>query len=197
MRDTLLAAVEIKSGGKELAALLPEEYEEEHLEAIIEGLAKYQVLVTQPQGRWPEAMGMSIVYGGTQGLIFESNSGIGQAAYVRGFTRGAATVATILDAQGLAQLQAIVSKVVPPVAIGDDILPGVAPWLRRDLLESAVNVIEKTDNYNLRDMLAFNYGLFWATASMVPPTPKGRQKKALEWVKSVAEYFGSLGVLPA
>ena len=58
------------------------------------------------------------------------------------------------------------------------------------------NVVVCASPYNLRDVLAFNYGLFWATASIVPPEPKGRQESALVWVKNVAERFGSLGVVP-
>lgn len=197
IRDTILRAVEIKTGGVSLEDLLPEEYEKEYLDKLAEGLEDFKGwLVTLPQGKWPEPMGMSIVFGNTQGLIFDTQSGMGQSAYVHGFSRGVAAVATILDTRSLAQLQELVTKAITPVAIGDADLPPVAPWLRRALLESAVNITEKTDNYNLRDVLAFNYGLFWATASIVPPEPKGRQKSALVWVKNVAEYFGSLGVVP-
>lgn len=198
MRDTILRAVEIKIGGKGLEDLVPEEYKDEEVEEIAEGLEGYDGwLVTKPQAKWPEPVSMSIVYGETQGLIFDTQSDIGQSSYVHGFSRGAAAVATILNAEGLHQLQELVTRAITPVAIGDEDLPDVAPWLRRALLESAVNIAEKTDTYNLRDVLAFNYGLFWATASIVPPSPKGRQKSALVWVKNVAEYFGSLGVVPA
>ncbi len=196
-RETILKAVEIKFGGVGLADLLPEEHDKEFLEFISEGLKGFDGwLVTTPQGRWPEPVGMSIVYGNTQGLIFDSQSGMGQAAYVHGFSRGVAAVATILDTHSLTKLQELVTKAVMPVTIGDADLPPIAPWLRRELLESAVNIVEKTDTYNLRDVLAFNYGLFWATASIVPPEPKGRQESALVWVKNVAERFGSLGVVP-
>jgi len=197
MRDVLLKAIEIKTGGLGLEDLLPLEPTKKLLQADSERLGGYDALVTKPQGLWPEPQGMSIMYGETQGLIFNAETGMGQAAYVHGFTRGVATLATILNQQGLIDLQTIVSDVVPPMAIGDTTLPSVAVWLRKALLESAVNVVEKTDTYNLRDVLAFNYGLFWATAAVVPPEPKGRQKSALVWEKNVAEYFGTLGVVPA
>jgi len=196
MRDVLLQAIEIKTGGSGLADLLPLEPSKKLLRADAERLGGYDALVTKPQGLWPEPQSMSIIYGETQGLIFDTQSGMGQSAYVHGFTRGVAAIATILTKPSLMDLQTIVGDVVPPLAIGDASLPEVAVWLRKLLLESAVNIVEKTDNYNLRDMLAFNYGLFWATAAVVPPAPKGRQKSALVWVKNVAEYFGSLGVIP-
>lgn len=195
-RDTVARAVEIKSGGNSLGDLLPEEPTKEFVEAVAEQLGEYPLLVTKPKGQWPDPQGLSIVYGNTMGLIFDSQSGMGQSSYVKGFSRGVAALATILTTESLTTLQAIIQDVVPPVAIGDANLPEVAPWLRRALLESAVNIAEKTDNYNLRDVLAFNYGLFWATAAIVPPTPKGRQRLALQWVKDVAEYFGGLGVVP-
>lgn len=197
MRDTLLRAIEVKTGGVGLGDLLPTEPSKKLLRADAERLGGYDALVTKPQGLWPEPQSMSIIYGETQGLIFDTQSGMGQSAYVHGFTRGVAALATILTKPSLMDLQTIVGDVVPPVAIGDANLPEVAVWLRKALLESAVNIAEKTDNYNLRDVLAFNYGLFWATAAVVPPNPKGRQKSALVWVKNVAEYFGSLGVVPA
>lgn len=196
MRDTLLRAIELKTGGPGLEDLLPTEPSKKLLKADAERLGGYDALVTKPQGLWPEPQGMSIIYGETQGLIFDTQSGMGQSAFVHGFTRGVAALATILTKPSLMDLQTIVGDVVPPVAIGDANLPEVAVWLRKALLESAVNIAEKTDNYNLRDMLAFNYGLFWATAAVVPPNPKGRQKSALVWVKNVAEYYGSLGVVP-
>lgn len=196
MRDILLKAIELKTGGLALEDLLPLEPTKKLLRDDSERLGSYDALVTKPQGLWPEPQSMSIVYGETQGLIFDTQSGTGQSAYVHGFTRGVAALATILNKQGLIDLQTIVCGVVPPMAIGDTTLPDVAVWLRKALLESAVNIAEKTDTYNLRDVLAFNYGLFWATAAVVPPEPKGRQKSALVWVKNVAEYFGSLGVFP-
>ena len=196
IRETLLQAAEIKSGGLGLEPLLPVLPSKKFLEAVIEQLGKYDILVTKPQRQWPEPQDMSIVYGDTLGLVFESQSGIGQAAYVSGFSRGIAALATILNPVGLSALHVIVSDMVPPIAIGDTNLPEVAPWLRRDMLESAVNIVEKTDNYNLIGVLAFNYGLFWATATVVPPTPKGRQKSAMTWVRNIAEHFGSLGVVP-
>ena len=197
IRDTILRAAEIKTGGGLLEDLLPEEYDEDDLEIIAKDLEGYDGwLVTLPLSKWPEPMGMSIVFGNTQGLIFDTQSGMGQSAYVHGFSRGVAAVATILNAEGLHQLQELVTRAITPVAIGDANLPPVAPWLHRALLESAVNIVEKTDTYNLRDVLAFNYGLFWATASIVPPTPKGRQGSALVWVKNVVEYYGSLGIVP-
>ena len=196
MRDVILKVIEIKTGGTGLEDLLPLEPSKKLLQADSERLGGYDALVTKPQGLWPEPQGMSIMYGETQGLIFDTETGMGQSAYVHGFTRGVAALATILNKQGLIDLQTIVGDVVPPLAIGDATLPDVAVWLRKALLESAVNITEKTDTYNLRDVLAFNYGLFWATAAVVPPEPKGRQRSALVWVKNVAEYFGSLGVVP-
>ncbi len=196
MRDILLKAIELKTGGVGLGDLLPIEPTKKLLREDSERLGEYDALVTKPQGLWPEPQGMSIIYGETQGLIFNAETGMGQAAYVSGFTRGVAALATILTKPSLIDLQTILGEVVPPLAIGDANLPEVAVWLRKPLLESAVNIAEKTDTYNLRDVLAFNYGLFWATAAVVPPVPKGRQKIALNWVKNVAEYFGSLGVVP-
>ena len=196
MRDIILKAIEIKTGGTGLEDLLPPEPSKKLLKADSERLGGYDALVTKPQGLWPEPQGMSIVYGETLGLVYNAETGMGQAAYVSGFTRGVAALATSLTKPSLIDLQTILGDVVPPLAIGDTTLPNVAVWLRKALLESAVNIAEKTDTYNLRDVLAFNYGLFWATAAVVPPEPKGRQKSALVWVKNVAEYFGSLGIVP-
>ena len=195
LRGDSLDKLLVKTGNKSLNALLPQLPTSDDL-AACEGW-EYPTLMTLPQGQWPEPMGMSIVFGKTQGLVFDTQSGMGQSAFVGGLSRGAAVIGTILENKDIANLQEIMSAMMPPLAIGDEELPVVAPWLIRPLIESAANIIEKTDAYNLRDVLAFNYGIFWAACAIVPPEHEGRQTKALEWLKAVAEYFGSLGVVPS
>lgn len=195
IRSALIQALEAGTGDTVLAELLPELPDATDLSIIADTL-EYPALALSPVEQWPEPMGMSIVYGETQGLLFDISTGVAPASYVHGFTRGGATVATILTATARAQLQLIVQGVVPPIAIGDNPLPDIAPWLIEKLLESASNIIKKTGNYNLRDVLAYNYGIFWATAAIVPPKPDDLQKDALAWVERVVEYYGSLGIVP-
>ncbi|KKL24217.1 hypothetical protein LCGC14_2417520, partial [marine sediment metagenome] len=58
-------------------------------------------------------------------------------------------------------------------------------------------IIENTDTLNLANVLAFNYGIFWAAAAVIPPRHTGQQTDALTWLKTVMGYYGSLGVVPS
>lgn len=194
LRGDLMEKLLVKTGGDRLNVLLPQLPTNDVLEAC-EGW-EYPTLMTLPQTKWPDPMTISIVFGKTQGLIFDSESGIGHAAYVSGLSRGAAVVGIILNTEHMVKLQEILSATMPPIAIGDENLPTVAPWLVRPLIESAANIIEKTDTLNLSKVLAFNYGVFWAAAVIVPPLHQGRQTAVLEWLQAVTEYFGSLGIVP-
>ena len=194
LRDDLLEKLLVKTGGDQFNVLLPTTPSSSVLEACAGW--DYPTLMTLPQTQWPAPMTISIVFGKTQGLIFDSESGIGHAAYVSGLSRGAAVVGIILNTEHMVKLQEILSATMPPIAIGDDDIPTVAPWLVQPLIESAANIIEKTDTLNLSKVLAFNYGVFWAATAIVPPLHQGRQTAALEWLQAVTEYFGSLGIVP-
>jgi hypothetical protein len=194
LRGDLIEKLLVKIGNESMRPLLPKLPTDDVLEAC--ALAEYPTLMTLPMSHWPEPQAMSIVFGKTQGLIFDTPTGIGQAAFVGGLSRGAAVIGTILVTEHMVKLQEIMSDTMPPIAIGDKDIPIVAPWLVRPLIESAANIIEKTDTLNLRDVLAFNYGVFWAACAIVPPKHEGRQTKALEWLQAVTEYFGGLGIVP-
>lgn len=194
-RGDLLETLLVKTGNNNLEPLLPNLPSAGVLEACAT-VEDYATLMTLPQGHWPEPTALSIVFGKTQGLVFDSQSGMGQAAFVSGFSRGAAAVAVILVTEHVSKLQEILGDLVPPIAIGDEDIPTIAPWLVQPLIDSAVNIVEKTDAYNLRDVLAFNYGVYWAACAIVPPAHEGRQTAALEWLQAVTEYYGSLGIVP-
>ena len=195
LRGDLIEKLLVKTGGDSFKVLLPKLPTDDMLKACA-GL-EYPTLMTLPQSQWPDPMGLSIVFGKTQGLVFDSDSGMGHAAFVSGLSRGAAVVGTIINTEHMVKLQEIVSDTMPPIAIGDANLPSVAPWLVRPLIESAANIIEKTDTLNLSKVLAFNYGVYWSAAAIIPPKHEGRQTAALEWLQAVTEYFGGLGVVPA
>ncbi len=194
LRGDLIEKLLVKTGNENMKPLLPKLPTDDVLAACVGW--EYPVLMTLPQSRWPAPMGMSIVFGKTQGLVFNAETGMGQAAFVSGLSRGAAVIGTIIATESMVTLQEILSKTMPPIAIGDKDIPDVAPWLVRPLIESAANIIEKADTLNLRDVLAFNYGVYWAACAIVPPKHSGRQTLALEWLQAVTEYFGSLGIVP-
>ena len=194
LRGDLIEKLLVKTGNNNLKPLLPKLPTDDILEACADW--NYPTLMTLPKSQWPEPTTISIVFGKTQGLVFDSQSGMGQAAFVSGLSRGAAVVGIIINSEHLMKLQEILMASMPPIAIGDKDIPEMAPWLVRPLIESAANIIEKTDAYNLRDVLAFNYGVYWAATCIVPPRHEGRQTAALKWLQAVTEYFGSLGIVP-
>ena len=194
LRGDLLEKLLVKTGGNNLDVLLPQLPTTDTLAACAGW--EYPTLMTLPQTHWPDPMAVSVNFGKTQGLIFDSESGIGHAAFVSGLSRGAAVIGVIINTEHLVKLQEILSATMPPIAIGDENIPTVAPWLVQPLIESAANIIEKTDTLNLSKVLAFNYGVFWAATAIVPPLHQGRQTAALEWLQAVMEYFGSLGIVP-
>lgn len=196
-RDDLVDAIRVKTDNDNLTPLLPSPPGIDILAACDAAAKDYQCLMTQPQGQWPSPTGLAIVFGKTQGLIFDTQSGTGQSAFVGGLSRGAAAVGILLVNEDIPKLQEVLSKLMPPIAIGDADIPPIAPWLVEPLIESAANIIAKTDPYNLRDVLAFNYGVYWAACAIVPPAHEGRQTAALQWLQTVTEYYGSLGIVPA
>ncbi len=196
LRGDTLDKLVLKTGGDGLNPLVPKMPTDADLEAC--RLADYAgVLLTLPASKWPGPEFISIVAGRTQQMIFESTSGIGHAQFVSGLSRGAAIVGLIIDtAPDLMRLQHVMDATMPAISIGDADLPTVAPWLVRSLVESAANIVEKTDALNLNSVLAFNYGVYWAAAAIIPPTHEGRQTAALDWLRGVTEYYGSLGLVP-
>lgn len=196
LRGDLLETLLVKTGNDNLKSLLPNLPGDDVLEACVKASPDYQCLMTQPQGQWPGPQSLSILFGKTQGLVFDTQSGAGQSSFVGGLSRGAAAVGILLINEDIPKLQEVMSKLMPPIAIGDEDIPPVAPWLVQALIDSAANIIDKTDTLNLRDVLAFNYGVFWAACAIVPPAHEGRQTAALKWLQAVTEYYGSLGIVP-
>ncbi|KKK71946.1 hypothetical protein LCGC14_2908830 [marine sediment metagenome] len=196
MRDDIVEKLILKTGGDNLTVLLPELPSDADL-AACQGIEYAEVLGTLPQSEWQSPTAISVGFGRTQQMIFESTSGIRHAQFVSSLSRGAAVIGALIDTNSdFMRLQQVLDLTMPSVGIGDAPLPPVAPWLIPALLESAANIIEKTDALNLSNVLAFNYGIFWAAAAVIPPRHEGQQTDALLWLQTVTEYYGSLGVVP-
>jgi len=197
LQEDLAEKLIVKTGGDALTVLLPEEPTDADLVAC-QGIEYAQVLGTLPQSEWQNPTAISVGFGRTQQMIFESTAGIRHAQYVSSLSRGAAVVGALIDTNtDFMRLQMVLDRTMPAIGIGDEPLPPVAPWLVQPLLASAANIIEKTDTLNLSNVLAFNYGIFWAAAAVIPPRHLGQQTDALEWLQAVMEYYGSLGVVPS
>jgi hypothetical protein len=174
-----------------LSALVPE---------IIEGdfaSLEYNVVTTRPRHQWPPPQELSVTYGETLGLIYQSQAAIGHAEFVHNFTKGVATVAIILGPEGQYVLTQALDKLLVPILIGDGELPPIAPWLRPDLLASARHILEFTDIGNLRDLMAWNYGVWFAAVIVIGPTPEEAGAEVLGWLREVTAHFGNLGIPPA
>ena len=197
LRGDTLDKLVLKTGGDALHPLLPKMPDDNTLEAC-QGITYDAIIRTLPMSKWPNPTSISVIFGKTQQMIFESTSGTRHASFVSGLSRGAAVVGILIDTnEDLMRLQHVLDITMPAIGIGDEGLPSVAPWLVRPLVESAANIAEKTDSGNLSNVLAFNYGIFWAAAAIVPPQHTGRQTAALKWLQSVTEYFGGLGIVPS
>ena len=197
MRDDLVEKLIVKTGGEALTCLLPEEPSDADL-AACQAIEYAQVLGTLDKSEWMSPTAISVGFGRTQQMIFESTSGIRHAQFVSSLSRGAAVIGALIDTNSdFMRLQKVLDKTMPAIGIGDEPLPPVAPWLVQPLLDSAANIIENTDTLNLANVLAFNYGIFWAAAAVIPPRHTGQQTDALTWLKMVMGYYGSLGVVPS
>src|SRR5436309_10792493 len=60
----------------------------------------YPAVSLRPSAEWQPAQELSIMYGETMPMIYESQAFIGQAEFVHGFTRGVATVGSVLGPDG-------------------------------------------------------------------------------------------------
>ena len=197
LQEDLAEKLIVKTGGDSLTVLLPEPPSDADL-AACQAIDASAVLDTLPQAEWQNPTAISVGFGRTQQMIFESTAGIRHAQYVSSLSRGAAVVGALIDTNtDFMRLQKVLDRTMPAIGIGDEPLPPVAPWLVQPLLESAANIIENTDTLNLSNVLAFNYGIFWAAAAVIPPRHIGQQTDALEWLQTVMEYYGSLGVVPS
>jgi hypothetical protein len=192
LREELLAELS-RTQSDRLAALLPE-----FIEGPFESADSFSALLlpTKPESQWPRPEELSIIYGETLPLLYQSQAAIGTAEFVSGFSKGIATAALILAPQGQNILAQAVSQIIDPLLTGDESLPPVAPWLRHELLTTAKVICKSADIVNLRDMLAWNYGLWFAAVFLVAPAIDAQSKSALEWLRRVAQHFALRGVPP-
>jgi len=189
--DEIKSAIELKAGNLTLMALVPP-----LIEAAYDEDETYPATPLSDSGTWPIPQEISVLQGDSQIFFRDGLSGVGHAPYLKGFTRGVAVVSLMVDAAGKSTLSRAVDAVSNNVAAGDAELPPVVPWLREELHAGAKQVLAETDTMNIRDLLAFNYGLFFALCIVVGPFPTPEQEDALVYVRAVIHYYSRFGVLP-
>ena len=187
--DELLERIELKAGNLTLMALIPEPVEVSYNEA-------YPTVVLTDSGTWPIPQEISVLQGDSQMFFRDGLSGIGHAPYLKGFTRGVAVVSLMLESAGRALLARAVDLVSEEVAAGDAELPPIEPYFRAELHKGAAQVLTETDTMNVMDLLAFNYGLWFAACVAIGPFPTPEQEDALTYLRAVIHYYSRFGVLP-
>lgn len=189
--DEIKSAVELKAGNLTLMALVPP-----LIEAAYNEDETYPAVPLTDSGTWPIPQEISVLQGDSQIFFRDGMSGVGHAPYLKGFTRGVAVVSLMVDAEGKSTLARAVDTVSNEVAAGDAELPPVVPWLREELHAGAKQVLVETDTMNVMDLLAFNYGLWFAACVAIGPYPTPEQEDALGYLRSVIHYYSRFGVLP-
>lgn len=149
----------------------------------------------RPRSEWPPPEEASLSDARVLPLVYHAYTGPPPLGYLYGLVRGMATVGHLLDDSGLRVLQDIIAAVVEHTVKGGP-LPRMACDLLPDLHRSALTIVRAADAANLRHLLAWNYGLYWAAALVLPPDGYTRER-ALSWLAEVASRFGSLGVVPS
>ncbi len=129
-------------------------------------------------------------------IIYHTFTGASTAGSLYGLTRGAALVGYLVEDEGVRAIQAGVQGAIEGMATRDDGLPTIYDYLLPYAAAGARQIVEHVDAMNLRNMLAFNLGLWWVAGLVIPPNQNQRQRKALKWLEDVMEHYAILGFMP-